>query len=62
MKYIIVLSAIADVALEQVQLQEVPDLSQAFFYLVTAENTLLEEGITGYDSAGVSRANTAPCP
>ena len=47
---------------EHVPLREVPDVGQAFFYLVTARNRLHEEGITGYDSAGALRVNPAPCP
>ena len=53
---------IADVGVEYVPLEEVPDVGEQFFYLVTAENTLLEEGIIGYDSAGAARAAAGPCP
>ena len=33
-----------------------------YFYLVTAENRLDEEGTKGFDSAQVERTNDAPCP
>jgi hypothetical protein len=33
-----------------------------FFYLVTAENRLAEEGTKGFRSNGIERANAAPCP
>ena len=35
---------------------------EGFFYLVTAENLLEEEGIKGYRSSGALRGNAAPCP
>lgn len=40
----------------------VPGPGQGFFYLVTAENRLDEEGTKGFRSNGVMRANAAPCP
>ncbi len=33
-----------------------------FYYLVTARNRIWEEGTKGRSSAGVQRANNAPCP
>jgi hypothetical protein len=33
-----------------------------FYYLVTARNRLWEEGTKGRSSAGLERANDAPCP
>lgn len=39
-----------------------PPVGEAYFYLVTAENRLDEEGTKGKDSAGVERPNPAPCP
>jgi len=39
-----------------------PAERQASFYLVTARNRLAEEGTKGFTSAGVQRANLAPCP
>jgi len=36
--------------------------SAGFFYLVTAENALGEEGTKGFNSAGAERGNLAPCP
>jgi hypothetical protein len=40
----------------------VPTAGQCFFYLVTAENLLAEEGTMGKKSDGTTRPNTAPCP
>lgn len=40
----------------------VPSVGHGLFYLVTARNRLAEEGTKGFTSAGVQRANTAPCP
>lgn len=39
-----------------------PGAGQGFFYLVSAENRLGEEGTTGYRSNGNERPNAAPCP
>ena len=39
-----------------------PGTGAGFFYLVTADNTLDEEGTKGFTSAGAQRANLAPCP
>ena len=39
-----------------------PPSSDGYFYLVTAENRLGEEGSKGSDSGGTQRANPAPCP
>jgi hypothetical protein len=39
-----------------------PAAGTGFFYLVTAENRLGEEGTKGYQSNGTERANAAPCP
>jgi len=39
-----------------------PAAGQGFFYLVTAENRLGEEGTKGFDSLGTERPNAAPCP
>ena len=39
-----------------------PGAGTGFFYLVTAENVLAEEGTKGFQSSGVQRANAAPCP
>jgi hypothetical protein len=33
-----------------------------WFYFVTAENGLSEEGTKGFSSSGAERSNTAPCP
>jgi hypothetical protein len=39
-----------------------PPSGNGWFYLVTAENRLEEEGTKGVRSSGVERANPAPCP
>lgn len=39
-----------------------PPVGAGFFYLVTGENLLREEGTKGYASDGTERANPAPCP
>ena len=41
---------------------DVPAVGTGFFYLVTAENILAEEGTKGFQSSSVERANAAPCP
>jgi hypothetical protein len=41
---------------------DVPTPGGGFFYLVTARNRLDEEGVKGWDSAGLVRSNSAPCP
>jgi hypothetical protein len=35
---------------------------EGFFYLVTAENRLAEEGTKGWSSSGSERPNPSPCP
>jgi hypothetical protein len=39
-----------------------PPTGNGWFYLVTAENLLHEEGTKGWNSAGVERTNPLPCP
>ncbi|MCU0225170.1 MAG: hypothetical protein MUF27_14130 [Acidobacteria bacterium] len=39
-----------------------PGAGKGFFYLVTAENRLAEEGTKGKRSSGSERPNPAPCP
>ena len=39
-----------------------PPVNNGWFYLVTAENRLREEGSKGYRSSGNERGNAAPCP
>jgi hypothetical protein len=39
-----------------------PPLHDGYFYLVTAENRIAEEGTKGKDSEDVARPNPAPCP
>jgi hypothetical protein len=40
----------------------IPGLNTAWFYLVTAENRLSEEGTKGYSTGGAERPNPSPCP
>jgi len=40
----------------------VPGIGTGYFYLVTAENRLREEGTKGYQRNGSERPNPAPCP
>jgi hypothetical protein len=49
-------------ALTQATDATTPSAGQCFFYLVTAENRLTEEGTLGKKSDGTPRPNTAPCP
>lgn len=39
-----------------------PSVGTGYFYLVTARNSVHDEGTKGYNSAGVERPNPAPCP
>ena len=41
---------------------QTPAAGSGYFYLVTAENRLNEEGIKGKDSGGVIEPNPSPCP
>ncbi len=41
---------------------DIPAPGECFFYLVTAENRIGEEGTKGYDTHGTERPNPAPCP
>jgi hypothetical protein len=41
---------------------DVPPASDCYFYLVTAENRLHEEGTKGWSSSGAERSNPSPCP
>ncbi len=41
---------------------QTPGAGQGYFYLVTAENRLDEEGTKGFRSNGMERPNHAPCP
>jgi hypothetical protein len=41
---------------------QVPGAGAGYFYLVTAENRLNEEGVKGYDSGGTPTPNSSPCP
>lgn len=47
---------------ENGQDSEIPAPNQFFYYLVTAENQIEEEGTKGYESDGTERINAAPCP
>ncbi len=50
------------IAMETTTDAEEPSSGQGYFYLVTAENRLEEEGIKGFDSIGTERPNLSPCP
>jgi hypothetical protein len=39
-----------------------PPTADGFFYLITAENRLAEEGTKGWDSSDDERPNSSPCP
>jgi hypothetical protein len=41
---------------------DAPPLEDGYFYLVTAENRLGEEGTKGFNGGGTERPNPAPCP
>lgn len=47
---------------EQATITADPPLGEALFILLTAENTLDEEGTKGFRSDGVERPNAVPCP
>jgi hypothetical protein len=41
---------------------DIPPARNGYFYLVTAENKLREEGTKGFSSDGAERPNPSPCP
>ena len=41
---------------------DTPSAATGYFYLVTAENRLSEEGTKGSDALGAERPNPSPCP
>jgi hypothetical protein len=41
---------------------QTPGAGAGYFYLVTAENRISEEGIKGYDGGGTPHPNPSPCP
>jgi len=47
---------------EQATDADLPPSGDGYFYLVTAENLLGQEGIKGRDSGGFVRPNPSPCP
>lgn len=51
-----------DIAEETTTDPDTPPASDGYFYLVTANNRLDEEGTKGSSSAGDQRANLDPCP
>ena len=51
-----------DILTETTTDTDIPAASTAYFYLVTAENLLDEEGTKGFRSSGTERGNPAPCP
>ncbi len=51
-----------DLTIESATDAGVPAIGRGYFYLVTAENRLAEEGTLGFDSLGAERPNATPCP
>jgi hypothetical protein len=51
-----------DLAGETATVPDLPPATDGFFYLVTAENRLGEEGTKGQDTWGSERPNSGPCP
>jgi hypothetical protein len=51
-----------DLTTERAHLPDDPPNADGYFYLVTAENRLGEEGTKGADSSGGPRPNPDPCP
>jgi hypothetical protein len=51
-----------DLAGETTTDNDLPGNGQAFFYLITAENMLTEEGTRGTDSVGADRGQADACP
>ncbi len=49
-------------ATETATVTGLPGTGDALFFLVTARNTLAEEGPKGFDYVGVERGNPVPCP
>jgi len=49
-------------ATETATVTDLPGTGDALFFLVTARNTLAEEGPKGFDYLGVERGNPVPCP
>jgi hypothetical protein len=50
------------IATETATDSDTPSASTGYFYLVTAENRLAEEGTKGWDSSDDERLNPSPCP
>jgi hypothetical protein len=40
----------------------IPAAAEGYFYLITSQNLLDEEGTKGFTSNGIERGNAAPCP
>jgi hypothetical protein len=53
---------LSDLTTESASDTAVPAAMNAFFYLVTADNRLGEEGTKGSTSSGALRSNPVPCP
>jgi hypothetical protein len=51
-----------DLTVHRIDDPDLPPSGNGYFYLVTAENRLGEEGSKGADSTGAARPNPAPCP
>ena len=49
-------------ATEAAGIPESPSPGQAFYFLVTAENTINDEGTKGFASSGAMHPNASPCP
>jgi hypothetical protein len=52
----------ADIVGETTTDADIPTSGHCYFYLVTAQNRLGEEGTKGTDSEGSPHPNPAPCP
>jgi len=51
-----------DLTVETVTVADLPPAGTCYFYLVTADNRLNEEGTMGFNSVGTKRTNSSPCP
>ena len=51
-----------DIASPSIDLPTLPPAGFSFFYLVTSNNRLHEEGSAGNDSVGAERVSPIPCP
>jgi hypothetical protein len=51
----------ANLSTETASDSDTPPPGQAFFYIITAENRLGQEGSKGFTSSGSERSNASPC-